>query len=73
MLYNTQNCWVSGLFPSSGILDNSTFRKPDLFPSSSEGEVSETSCFLEYQTMEKVQKPSNFPEYYISEFVHDEW
>jgi hypothetical protein len=33
---NTQNYWVLGLFPSSGILEN-TFRKLDLFPSSGEG------------------------------------
>jgi hypothetical protein len=36
MVYNTQNYWVFGLFPSSGILENTTFRKPDLFPSSGE-------------------------------------
>jgi hypothetical protein len=29
--------WVFGLFPSSGILENTTFRKLDLFPSSGEG------------------------------------
>jgi hypothetical protein len=33
----SQNCWVFGLFPSSGILENTTFRKLDLFPSSVEG------------------------------------
>jgi hypothetical protein len=37
MLYNTQNYWVFGLFPLSGILENTTFRKLDLFPSSGEG------------------------------------
>jgi hypothetical protein len=37
MVYNTQNYWVLGLFPSSGILENTTFRKLDLFPSSGEG------------------------------------
>jgi hypothetical protein len=37
MVYNTQNYWVFGFFPSSGILDNTTFRKLDLFPSSDEG------------------------------------
>jgi hypothetical protein len=37
MVYNTQNYWVFGLFPSSGILENTTFRKLDLFPSSGEG------------------------------------
>jgi hypothetical protein len=38
MEYNTQNYWSFGLFPSSGILENRkiTFRKLDLFPSSSE-------------------------------------
>jgi hypothetical protein len=128
---NLQNYWVFGLFSSSGILESTTCRKLDLFPSSGEdgGEdtyphcqlgpleranlnhwtplsdlhsyliiwdqvnsadnqklhnkncdegaqlsrcllphlhlrtetdpVSETSCSLEYQTMEKVQKPSN--------------
>jgi hypothetical protein len=37
MVYNTQNYWVFGLFPSSGILENTTFQKLDLFPSSGEG------------------------------------
>jgi hypothetical protein len=37
MVCNTQNYWVLGLFPSSGILENTTFRKLDLFPSSDEG------------------------------------
>jgi hypothetical protein len=32
MVYNTQNYWVFGLFPSSGILENITLRKLDLFP-----------------------------------------
>jgi hypothetical protein len=34
MVYNTQNYWVFGLFASSGMLENTTFRKLDLFPSS---------------------------------------
>jgi hypothetical protein len=40
MVYRTQNYWVFGHFPSSGILEieNTTFRKLDLFPSSGEGE-----------------------------------
>jgi hypothetical protein len=33
----TQNYWGFGRFPSSGILENTTFRKLDLFPSSGEG------------------------------------
>jgi hypothetical protein len=37
MVHNTQNYWGFGLFPSSGILENMTFRKLDLFPSSREG------------------------------------
>jgi hypothetical protein len=37
MLHNTQNYWVFGLFPSSGILENTTFRRLDLFPYSGEG------------------------------------
>jgi hypothetical protein len=32
-----QNYWVFSLSPSSGILENTTFRKMDLFPSSGEG------------------------------------
>jgi hypothetical protein len=31
MVYNAQNYWVFGLFPSPGILENTTFRKLDLF------------------------------------------
>jgi hypothetical protein len=39
MVYSTQNYWVFGLYPSSGILGNinTTFRKLDLFLSSGEG------------------------------------
>jgi hypothetical protein len=40
MLYATLNCWVFGLCPFSGILtklENTTFRKLDLFPSSGYG------------------------------------
>jgi hypothetical protein len=38
MAYNTQNYWVFGLYPLSGILKtrNATFWKLDPFPSSSE-------------------------------------
>jgi hypothetical protein len=36
MVYNTQNYWGFGLRPSSGILETTTFRKLDLFPSSGE-------------------------------------
>jgi hypothetical protein len=61
-----------GLFASSGLLENTTFRKLDLFPSSGEGgledtysvgplretnPVSETSCSLGYQTIEKSKNP----------------
>jgi hypothetical protein len=39
MVYNTQNYWVFGLFPSSRILETKKlFLKLDLFPSSGEGE-----------------------------------
>jgi hypothetical protein len=81
-----QDYWVFGLRPSSGIKKkggggNTTFRKLDLFPSSSEGAGDTYSfgpsiipapspenrnrsifrtvvffCFLEYRTMDKVQK-----------------
>jgi hypothetical protein len=37
MVYNTQNYWGFELFPLSGILENTTFRKLDLFLSSGEG------------------------------------
>jgi hypothetical protein len=68
MVYKTQNYWVFGLFPSSGILVNTTFRKldlstcllPHLHLRTETDSGSETSCFLEYQTMEKVQKLSNY-------------
>jgi hypothetical protein len=33
----SQNYWVFGLFPLSGILENTTFWKLKLFPSSGEG------------------------------------
>jgi hypothetical protein len=44
MLYDTQKYWGSGLCPSSGILENTTFRKIDLFPSS--GEIREIPTLL---------------------------
>jgi hypothetical protein len=42
MVYDTHNYWGFVLGQSSGILktlENTTFRKPDLFPSSGEGET----------------------------------
>jgi hypothetical protein len=43
MVYDTQNQWDSGLCPSSGIsLENATFRKVDMFPSSDEGRQTST-------------------------------
>jgi hypothetical protein len=39
----TQNYWVFGLYTSSGILENMTFRKLDLFLSSGEGGGEDTS------------------------------
>jgi hypothetical protein len=68
MVYNTHDCWVFGLCPSSGILKTqkiTTFREVDLSPPCLRTEtdpVSETLCsfvFLEYRAMDKVQKPSN--------------
>jgi hypothetical protein len=54
MLYVVQNSQnISGLFPSSCIPKNTTFHlRMETDP------ISETSCFLEYKTMEKVQKNS---------------
>jgi hypothetical protein len=70
---NIQNYWVFGLCSSSGILkkktpENITFWKLDLFaPSGEDGNRSSFQnavfssgfFFLEYQRMNKVQKPSN--------------
>jgi hypothetical protein len=55
VVYNTQNYWGFGLFPSSGILEN---RKHDV---SETGSVSETPCFLfsRIPDDEKLQNPSN--------------
>jgi hypothetical protein len=38
-----ENYWVFGLCPSSGILENTMFRKLDLFPLSGEGGGEDTS------------------------------
>jgi hypothetical protein len=52
MMYNTQNDWVFELWLSSGILENTTFRKLEYvssFPPHLKTEtdpVSETLCFL---------------------------
>jgi hypothetical protein len=40
VVQNSQN--FSGRLPSSGILENTTFRKLDLFPSSGEGGEKDT-------------------------------
>jgi hypothetical protein len=37
MVYNTLDYGVFGLYPSSDVLKDTTFRKLDLFPSSGEG------------------------------------
>jgi hypothetical protein len=37
IVYNTQDYWVFGLCPLSGILQNKTFQKLDLFLYSGEG------------------------------------
>jgi hypothetical protein len=44
MVYSTQDYWVFGFFPSSGVLGsrNTTFRKVDLCPFSGEGEETTT-------------------------------
>jgi hypothetical protein len=45
IVFSTQNYWVFGLFPLSGVLGSryTTFRKLDLFPSSGEGGGEDTS------------------------------
>jgi hypothetical protein len=60
MVCNIRNYWVSGLYPSSGILNT---RKHNEDP------VSETLCFLvflELRTMDEVQNPSN-SDFYVQE------
>jgi hypothetical protein len=55
MVYNTQNYWVCVLCPSPGILikkKKTTFRKLDLFPSSSEEERANLN---HWTTMSKVK------------------
>jgi hypothetical protein len=56
MVYNTQNYWIFGLFPSSGILENTAFRKLHLHLRTETDPVSETYS-LEYQMMEKSKNP----------------
>jgi hypothetical protein len=56
MVYNTQNYWVFGIFPSSGILENTTFRKLDLFPSSGEDGGEDTYSVRQFTNLlEKFQ------------------
>jgi hypothetical protein len=68
-VYNYQYYWVFRLRPPSGILrkpENTTFRKMDLFPSSSVRLALSKGpnrvgvlWFLEYRTMDEDQKRSN--------------
>jgi hypothetical protein len=51
MVYNTQNYWVFWTFSIVWYSSEHDVSETEC--------VSETSCSLEYQTMEKVQKPSN--------------
>jgi hypothetical protein len=51
MVYNIQNYWVFGLFPSSGIIG---IRKHDV---SETGSVSETSCFLVLRIPDDAKRP----------------
>jgi hypothetical protein len=44
MVYNTKDYWVSGLCPSSSVLENTKFQKLDLFPPL--GEVREKPTLL---------------------------
>jgi hypothetical protein len=67
MVYNTRNCTVSGLCLLSGIEKKGGGGGSP--PQTETDPVSETFCslvFLEYQMMDKVQKPSN-SEYKSSE------
>jgi hypothetical protein len=48
MVYNTQDYWVFGLCPSSGILKNTTFQKLHLFLSSGERWEDTYSIWLEW-------------------------
>jgi hypothetical protein len=51
MVYNTQNYYVFGLCPSSGILEN---RKHNV---SETDQVSETLCFLVFRITDDGQSP----------------
>jgi hypothetical protein len=69
MVYNTQNYWVFfwtlTIVRYSKKLENTTFRKLVLFPSSREGTDRSSfrkvmlSSFLDYRTMDKARNPSN--------------
>jgi hypothetical protein len=62
MMYNAFRYWVLGLCPLSYILKNATYWKPCFSPTHLRTEtdpVSETSCSLEYRTMDKFRKSSN--------------
>jgi hypothetical protein len=48
--YNTQDYWVIGLSPWSGILKKTAFRKLDVFPSSWEWEAPALLVALETST-----------------------
>jgi hypothetical protein len=60
MVYHNQNYWGFGLSPSSGILGN---RKHNVSETGGRKQIQfpkrRVFCFLDYRTMEKVQKPSN--------------
>jgi hypothetical protein len=65
MVYNTQNYWVFGLCPSSGILNNTTFRKLDLFPSAGEGWKTPTQLDPLEREWKRIQFPKRCVFYFL--------
>jgi hypothetical protein len=68
MVHNTQNYWVSGIL----ILENTMFRKLDLFPSSGEGADTYSVRYLEFRAMNKSRNQVILQEHidYICHYIH---
>jgi hypothetical protein len=71
MVYNTQNYWISALCPS-----NTKFRELDVYLSSGKAVKQcpkRVLWYLEFRTMDQVQKPSNYEWQPVFKLKHEKF